>query len=280
MINKGYTKVGNIIFTNKETIINTIRDFENIEIESIENFFHYKIIINDHNNFWSITCNDNTINIIEKVFICYNIWKLFKHNIIIRVDPKISNKIVNKSNIFIKKNRFRVKVYQAFNNSTIIFVAGDNKNNILDTVEFITCIIDNYSLNIHFIWVNFSYFINTLRYIFPKNLDIEKDLKIKISNFDNSLIFNENKNKKRICIIGLSNNFHIIWSYIKNIVFYEKMESLKNIEYLNIEMKSIKKIKNINKEKVDLISRKIKDNNIQILRNKKEIPNNVYSTSL
>lgn len=280
MINKGYTKVGNVIFTNKEIIINTIRDFENIEIESIENFFHYKIIINHHNNFWSITCNDNTINIIEKVFICYNIWKLFKHNIIIRVDPKISNKIVNKSNIFIKKNRFCVKVYQAFNNSTIIFVAGDNKNNILDTVEFITCIIDNYSLNIHFIWVKFSYFINTLRYIFPKNLDIEKDLKIKISNFDNSLIFNENKNKKRICIIGLSNNFHIIWSYIKNIVFYEKMESLKNIEYLNIEMKSIKKIKNINKEKVDLISRKIKDNNIQILRNKKEIPNNVYSTSL
>ncbi len=63
MINKGYIKVGNIIFTNKETIINTIRDFENIEIESIEDYFDYKIILNCHNNLWSIVCNDITINI-------------------------------------------------------------------------------------------------------------------------------------------------------------------------------------------------------------------------
>lgn len=282
MIDKGYTKFQNIIITNKDMVINILKDFENLEIENIENYFNYEIIINHHNNIWSLLCNHITINIIEKTFISYNIWKSFKHNIIIRADPKITNKIVKEGNMFIKKNDFRIKLYQTFNNSTIIFITGNNKNNILDIMDFITCKIDNYNINMQFIWVDFLYFINTLRYILPTNINIEKDIKIKTSNFDNNLIFNKNKNKKRICIIGLSNNFNIIWYHIKNIVFNEKIEIFKNVEYLNIETDDVntKGLKKINKERTKLISRKIIKNNLQIPKYKKDLPDTIYSSSI
>lgn len=282
MIDKGYTKFQNVIITNKDMVINILKDFENLEIENIENYFNYKIIINHHNNLWSLLCNHVTVNIIEKTFICYNIWKSFKHNIIIRADPKITNKIVKEGNIFIKQNSFRIKLYQTFNNSTIIFITGNNKNDILDIMDFITCRIDNYNINMQFIWVDFLYFINTLRYILPTNINIEKEIKIKISNFDNNLIFNKNMNKKRICVIGLSNNFNKIWYYIKKIVFKEKIDNFKNIEYLNIETEDIntKGIKKINKEKTKLISRKIIENNMQIPIYKKDLPDTIYSSSI
>lgn len=68
MIDKGYTKFQNVIITNKDMIINILKDFENLEIENIENYFNYEIIINHHNNLWSLLCNHITINIIEKNF--------------------------------------------------------------------------------------------------------------------------------------------------------------------------------------------------------------------
>jgi hypothetical protein len=279
MKDKGYTKFKNIILTNKEIIINILKDFEDLEIENIQKHFNYKIVVNYHNNLWSILCNNVTINIIEKIFIIYNIWESFKNNVIIRVDPNISNKIIKESNIFIKNNCLKVNLYQPFKNSTIIFVTGNIKNDVLDVIEYITCKLDNYDINMHFIFVDFIYFINTLRYILPMNIDIEKELKIKKSNFNNSLIINNDLNKKRICIIGLSNNFNVIWYYIKKIIFKDKIENLKNIEYLDIEINDIKKNKNINKEKIKLISRKIKQDNIQIPQHRNKIPDTIYSTS-
>jgi hypothetical protein len=279
MNDKGYTKIKNIILTNKEIIINILKDFEDLEIENISNYFNYKICIIYHNNFWSILCNDVTINIIEKIFIIYNIWESFKNNVIIRVDPNISNNIIKESNIFIKKKSLKVNLYQIFKNSTILFVTGNVKNDVLDVIDFITCKLDNYDVNMHFIFVDFIYFINTLRYIIPMNINIERELKIKKTNFNNSLIFNEDLNKKRICIIGLSNNFNVIWYYIKKIIFKDKIENLKNIEYLDIEINDIKKNTIINKEKIKLISRKITKDNIQIPQYRNKIPNTVYSTS-
>ena len=279
MNDKGYTKLNNIILTNKEIIINILKDFEDLEIENVRNYFNYKVVINYHNNLWSILCNDFTISIIEKTFIIYNIWKSFNNNIIIRVDPNMSNKIIKEGIVFIKKRCLKVNLYQTFKNSTIIFVTGNNKNNVLDVIEFITCKIDNYDINMQFIFVDFIYFINTLRYILPINIDIEKEVKIKKSNFNNSLIFNDDLNKKRICIIGLSNNFKVVWYYIKKILFKDKIEILKNIEYLNIEINDIKKNTNINKEKIKLISRKIIKDNIQIPQSRNKIPDTVYSTS-
>lgn len=276
---KGYTKLNNIILTNKEIIINILKDFENLEIENIKYYLNYRIGINYHNNIWSISCNDLTINIIEKFFIIYNICNLFKNNVIIRIDPNISNKVFKESNILIKNKSLKVNLYKPFQNSTIIFVTGNVKNDILDIIEFITYKIDKYDTNMHFISVNYIYFINTLRYIIPLNIDIEKDLKILKSKFNDSLIFNENVNKKRICIIGLSNNFNIIWYYIKKIIFKDQNKKMKDIEYLDIEINDMKKVKNINKNKIQLISRKISQNNIQIPKHKIKIPSTVYSTS-
>lgn len=279
MNDKGYIKLKNVILTNKEIIINILKDFEDLEIENIQNYLNYTIVINYHNNIWSILCNNFTIDIIEKIFIIYNICESFKNNVIIRVDPDISNKIVRESNIFIKNKSLKVNLYKSFENSTIIFVTGNVKNDVLDVIEFITCKLDNYDINMHFIFVDFIYFINTLRYIIPINIDIENEIKIKKSNFSNSLISNEDLNKTRICIVGLSNNFNIIWYYIKKIIFEEKIENLKNIEYLDIEINDIKKNPNVNKEKIKLISRKITQNNIQIPQYRNKIPNTIYSTS-
>lgn len=279
MNDKGYTKINNVILTNKEIIINILKDFEDLEIENIKKYINHKVVIDYHNNLWSILCNNYTISIMEKIFIIYNIWKSFNNNIIIRTDPNISNKIIKESNVFIKKRNLKVNLYQTFKNSTIIFVTGNNKNNVLDVLEFITCKIDNYNINMQFIFVDYIYFINTLRYILPKNIDIEKEIKIKKSIFNNSLIINEDLNKKRICIIGLSNNFKVIWYYIKKILFKDKNEILKNIEYLDIEINDINKNKNINKDKIKLISRKIIKNNIQIPQYRNKIPDTVYSTS-
>jgi hypothetical protein len=280
MLNKGYTKFQNIIFTNKEVIINILKDFEDLEIENIEKWFKYKIIMNYHNHLWTILCDDITINIIEKTFIIYNIWRSFKNNIIIRVDPDISNKIIRESNVFIKKNILKVNIYQSFNNSTIIFIAGNNKTDVLDVMEFMTHKIDNYDINMQFIFIDLICLINTLRYILPLNINIEEEIQIKKSNFDNNLTYNEDFNKKRICIIGLSNNFNIIWYYIKKILFKNKIENLKNIEYLDIEINDIKKSKNVNKEKIKLISRKIIKNNMQIPQHRNKLPTTIYSTSI
>lgn len=89
-----------------------------------------------------------------------------------------------------------------------------------------------------FIYVDFVNFINTLRYILPIDIDFENDIKIKISNFDNNSV-----GKKRICILGLSDKFIIVWNYIKKILNYKEIEKFKKIEYLNIEINNINKIK-------------------------------------
>ena len=91
MIDKKYTKINNIILTNERFIIKILKDFENLEIDNIECIFNSKIKITYYNNLWCILCNTKKdIYIIEKLFICYNVWKTLKNNIIIRIDPMIS----------------------------------------------------------------------------------------------------------------------------------------------------------------------------------------------
>lgn len=112
-MNNGYIRIDNNIITNNETIIDILSDFENFEIKNIENHFNSKITTNYHNNLWSMSCNSNTcINILEKMFICYNIWKLYKNNIIVRIDPKISKNIINESYYFIKKTKYKTRLCQ------------------------------------------------------------------------------------------------------------------------------------------------------------------------
>lgn len=255
MINKNYTKFKNVILTNKDFIINVLKDFENLEIDNIEKIFDSKIKIIYHNNLWSILCDtEKVIHIIEKLFICYNIWKIYKNNILIRIDPTFSKIILKKGNKFIKKINIDVKLYQTFENSTIIFVAGNNKNDVLDVVDYIIHLLNHNNINMQFIWVNLLYFMNTLRYILPKNINLEKDVKIRFSKFNDNLTLNENSNKKRICVVGLSENFNDIWNYMK-------------------------KIKIIDNKKIMLITRKIDKHYLQIPLHKDKLPDTIYSSS-
>lgn len=280
MINKNYTKFKNVILTNKDFIINVLKDFENLEIDNIEKFFDSKIKITYHNNLWSILCDtEKVIYIIEKLFICYNIWKIFKNNILIRIDPTFSKIILKKGNKFIKKINIDVKLYQTFENSTIIFVAGNNKNDVLDVVDYIIHLLNHNNINMQFIWVNLLYFMNTLRYILPKNINLEKDVKIRFSNFNDNLTLNENSNKKRICVVGLSENFNDIWNYMKKVIEKDKMDNLNKIEYLNIENNNMKKIKIIDNKKIMLITRKIDKHHLQIPLHKDKLPDTIYSSS-
>lgn len=280
MNDKGYTKFKNIILTNKDFIINVLKDFDNLEIDNINLFLNSKIKIIYHNNFWSILCNTKKeIYMIEKLFICYNIWKTFKNNIIIRIDPIISRKILIKGNKFIEKLKIDVKLYQPFEYSTILFIAGNTKINVLDVVDYLIYLLNDTDINMKFVWVNLISFMNTLRYILPKSINLEKEVAIKLSNFNDDLTFNENSNKRRICVVGLSNNFNDIWSYMKKIIEKDKIENLNKIEYLNIENNNMKKIQTIDNEKIMLISRKINTSKLQIPINKKQLPDTIYSSS-
>jgi hypothetical protein len=281
-MNNEYIKFNDVIFTNNETIINNLKDFENLEIEYIEKWSNSKITITYHNNLWSIICKSNeSVKIVEKMFICYRIWKTFKLNITFRIDPKISKKVIKEAIYFIQKNGYKVKMFQTFDSSTIVFVGGNEKSEIFNVIEYIKYIIDNNNnTNMRFIYVDFVNFINTLKYIIPIDIDFENDIKIKVSNFDNNLIINNKDiNKKRICILGLSNNFNIVWNYIKKILIYKEIENFEKMEYLNIEINSLKKEEKINNEKINLISRKIKKDKYQTPICKSKLPNTVYSSS-
>jgi hypothetical protein len=121
--------------------------------------------------------------------------------------------------------------------------------------------------------------MNTLRYILPKNINLEEDVKIRFSNFNDDLTFNENLNKKRICIVGLSDNFNEIWNYMKKIIEKDKIDNLNKIEYLNIENNNIKKTKIIDNKKIVLITRKINKHHLQIPVCKDKLPDKIYSSS-
>lgn len=275
-MDNGYLKFNDIIITNNKTIIDNLTDFENLEIEYIEKWSNSKIAITYHNNLWSIICKSNeSIKILEKMFICYKIWKTFKFNITFRIDPKLSRKVIKETYYLIKRNGYKIKMFQTFNNSTIVFVAGNEKSELFNIIEYIKYNIDNNNnVNMRFIYVDFGNFINTLKYILPIDIDFEKDIKIKISNFDNN-----NIGKKRICILGLADNFNIVWNYIKKILIYKEIEKFKKIEYLNIEINNINKEKKINDEKINLLSREIKKDKHQIPIYKNKLPDNVYSSS-
>lgn len=281
-MNDEYIKFNDVILTNNETIINNLKDFENLEIEYIEKWSNSKITTTYHNNLWSIICKSNeSIKILEKMFICYKIWKTFKFNITFRIDPKISEKVIKEGNYFIKKNGYKVKMFQTFCSSTIVFVGSNEKREIFNVIEFIKYNIDNNkNTNMRFMYVDFVDFINTLKYIIPIDIDFENDIKIKVSNFDNNLIINNKSiNKKRICILGLSDNFNIVWDYIKKILIYKEIEKYEKMEYLNIEVNNFKKEKKINDEKIKLISRKVKKDKYQMPICKSNLPNTVYSSS-
>lgn len=279
-MNNGYIKFNDIIITNNKTIINNLTDFENLEIEYIEKWSNSKITITYHSNMWSILCKSNeSIKILEKLFICYNIWKTFKFNITFRIDPRLSKKVIKEAYYLIQKNGYKVKMFQTFDSSTIVFVVGNEKTEVFNIIEYIKYNIDNSkNTNMRFIYVDFVNFINTLKYILPIDIDFEKDIKIKISNFDNNLIV-DNMDKKRICILGLSDKFNIVWNYIKKILISKEIENFKKIEYLNIEINNINKEKEINDEKINLLSRKIKKDKYQTPIYKNKLPNNVYSSS-
>lgn len=275
-MNNGYLKFNDIIITNNKTIINNLTDFENLEMEYIEKWSNSKITITYHSKLWSIICKSNkSIKVLEKMFICYNIWKTFKFNFTFRIDPRLSKKVIKEACHLIQRNGYKIKMFQTFDNSTIVFVGGNEKSEVFNIIEYIKYNIDNNNnTNMRFIYVDFLNFMNTLKYILPIDIDFEKDIKIKKSNFDN----NNNICKKRICILGLSDKFIIVWNYIKKILIYEEIEKFKKIEYLNIEI-NINKEKEINNEKIKLLSRKIKKDKYQTPIHKNKLPNNVYSSS-
>jgi hypothetical protein len=110
------------------------------------------------------------------------------------------------------------------------------------------------------------------------SINLEKEIKIRFSNLDNNLLYNESLNMKRICVIGLSKNFDIIWYYIKKILDQDKIINLKRIKHLDISNNIENKIL-INNKRIELISRKIRKEHFQVPIYKNSLPDKIYSSS-
>lgn len=275
MKSKGYT-IENNIFINSKAIVDLLNDFENLEIEYIENYFNTKCYINYNNNLWCISFDNNQcINIIEKTIICYNVWNSFKNRTVIRINPKIANDVLNKFNNFNNSNN--VKIFRSFCNSTIIYIMSDNKKHILNSINFIMDQINKYNNNMHFLTINIklSYFLDMLKYFLPSNINFEKNIIIKRSNFNNMLNINNDKKNYRICLIFQSEDY-IIWNSVKKILSNIQIDIFKKIEYLNVDKKYNKEKLNIKRYK--LITRTIDENKFQIPIYKKTM--DIYSSSI